>query len=216
RPRLGRVAALGGVSGAGWFSFFTFRPIYLRGGRGPPPAEPGLFLLPMTAGIGIGSMFTGQMVTRTGWTAVFPTYGLTAATVGLVAIAFLAPHLTPAQLAWAFCVVALFMGTVMGVVQVTVQAVTGPRLLGTGAAMVQFSRSVGAAVGTAVVSAILFSILSATDRNTANLFDTIIAHGPDVIASLAPARQDIIHAQIGEAFRAAFLTIAGFTGAGAV
>jgi hypothetical protein len=104
----------------------------------------------------------------------------------------------------------------MGVVQVTVQAVSGPRLLGTGAAMVQFSRSVGAAVGTAAVSAILFSILSATDRNTASLFDSIIAHGPEVIASLAPDRQTVIHAQIGEAFRAAFLTIAGFTCAGAV
>ena len=45
------------------------------------------------------------------------------------------------------------MGTVMGVVQVTVQAVSGPRLLGTGAAMVQFSRSVGAAFGTATEQA---------------------------------------------------------------
>ena len=61
-------------------------------------------------------------------------------------------------MAWAFCAIALFMGTVMGVVQVTVQAVSGPRLLGTGAAMVQFSRSVGAAFGTAAVAAILFSI----------------------------------------------------------
>jgi len=58
--------------------------------------------------------------------------------------------------------------------------------------------------------------LSATDRTTASLFDSIIAHGPEVIASLAPGRQDVIHAQIGEAFRAAFLTIAGFTCAGAV
>jgi hypothetical protein len=61
-----------------------------------------------------------------------PTYGLMAATIGLVAIAFLAPVMSPTQLAWSFCVIALFMGTVMGVVQVTVQAVSGPRLLGTG------------------------------------------------------------------------------------
>jgi len=216
QPSIWRADAMAACHGAALVSLITFLPIYLRAVRGASPAETGLFLLPMTAGIGIGSMFTGQMVTRTGWTAVFPTYGLTAATVGLVMIAFLAPHLTPAQLAWAFCVIALFMGTVMGVVQVTVQAVSGPRLLVTGAAMVQFSRSVGAAVGTATVSAILFSILSATDRNTASLFDSIIQHGPEVIASLAPARQDVIHAQIGEAFRAAFLTIAAFTGAGAL
>jgi len=100
------------------------------------------------------------------------------------------------------------------VVQVTVQAVSGPRLLGTGAAMVQFSRSVGAAVGTATVAAILFSILSATDRSTASLFGDIIEQGPDVLASLAPARQAAVQAQIGEAFRAAFLTIAAFTGIG--
>jgi hypothetical protein len=133
-----------------------------------------------------------------------------------VAIAFSAQHLTPSHLAWAFCVIALFMGTVMGVVQVTVQAVSGPLLLGTGAAMVQFSRSVGAAVGTASVAAILFSILTATDRSTATLFGSIIERGPDAIASLASAQQAIVHAEIGEAFRAAFLTIAAFTGVGAV
>ena len=212
QPSIWRADAMAACHGAALVSLITFLPIYLRAVRGASPAETGLILLPLTAGIGIGSMFTGQMVTRTGCTAVFPTCGLMAATIGLVAIAFLAPLMSPTQLAWSFCVIALFMGTVMGVVQVTVQAVSGPRLLGTGAAMVQFSRSVGAAVGTASVAAILFSILSATDRSTASLFGSIIEQGPDVLASLAPARQAAVHAQIGEAFRAAFLTIAAFTG----
>ena len=128
--------------------------------------------------------------------------------------AFAISHMTTAELAWAFCGIALFMGTVMGVVQVTVQAVSGPRLLGTGAAMVQFSRSVGAAFGTATVAAILFSILTATDRDTANLFGSIIERGPEALAALAPARQALVEAQIGDAFRAAFLTIATFTGVG--
>jgi EmrB/QacA subfamily drug resistance transporter len=216
QPSIWRADAMAACHGAALVSLITFLPIYLRAVRGASPAETGLILLPLTAGIGIGSMFTGQMVTRTGCTAVFPTYGLMAATIGLVAIAFLAPLMSPTQLAWAFCVIALFMGTVMGVVQVTVQAVSGPRLLGTGAAMVQFSRSVGAAVGTASVAAILFSILSATDRGTASLFGSIIEQGPDVLASLAPARQAAVHAQIGEAFRAAFLTVAAFTGIGTV
>jgi hypothetical protein len=119
-------------------------------------------------------------------------------------------------LACAFCIIALFMGSVMGVVQVTVQAVSGPRLLGTGAAMVQFSRSVGAAFGTAMVAAILFSIITAMDRNAAALFGTIIERGPEAIAALAPAQQAIVHAEIGDAFRAAFLTIATFTGIGTV
>ena len=103
----------------------------------------------------------------------------------------------------------------MGVVQVTIQAVAGQRMLGTGAAMVQFSRSVGAAFGTATVAAVLFSVIAASDRETARLFGSMIDHGPEAIAALAPARQAIIQSQIGEAFRTAFVTIAAFTAIGA-
>jgi EmrB/QacA subfamily drug resistance transporter len=209
-----RSDAMAACHGAALVSLITFLPIYLRAVRGASPSETGLILLPLTAGIGIGSMVTGQLVTRTGCTAVFPTYGLMAATAGLLFLAFWLPHLSTAEMAWSFCIIALFMGTVMGVVQVTVQAVSGPRLLGTGAAMVQFSRSVGAAFGTATVAAILFSILTATDRDTANLFGTIIERGPEAIATLAPARLAVVEAQIGDAFRAAFITIATFTGVG--
>jgi hypothetical protein len=107
------------------------------------------------------------------------------------------------------------MGTVMGVVLVTVQTESGPRLLGTGAAMVQFSRSVGAAVGTATVSAVLFSILTATDANTAALFGLVIEHGPDALATLDPARHALVQRQIADAFHAAFFAVACFTGVGA-
>jgi hypothetical protein len=87
-------------------------------------------------------------------------------------------------------------------------------MLGTGAAMVQFSRSVGAAFGTAAVAAVLFSYLALVDRQTASLFGAIIDQGFDAIASLAPARQAIIQGEIADAFRAAFITIAVFTGVG--
>jgi hypothetical protein len=110
---------------------------------------------------------------------------------------------------------AIFMGTVMGVVQVTVQAVAGQRMLGTGAAMVQFSRSVGAAFGTAAVAAVLFSALAAGDRETAGLFGTLIDQGPDSIAALPGARQAVVQGEIAGAFRAAFVTIAAFTAIGA-
>jgi hypothetical protein len=171
--------------------------------------------LPFMFGIGIGSLVTGQLVTRTGRTAMFPSYGYVVATVGLLFLAFWIPHLALRELPWVFGGTAIFMGTVMGVVQVTVQAVAGQRMLGTGAAMVQFSRSVGAAFGTAAVAAVLFSVLAATDRETAQLFGTMIDRGPEAMATLTPARQAIAQAEIGEAFRAAFVTVATFTGFGA-
>jgi EmrB/QacA subfamily drug resistance transporter len=211
-PSIWRSDGLAACHGAALVSLITFLPIYLRAVRGASPAETGLLLLPLTFGIGVGSMITGQIVTRTGRTAVFPSFGLPAATFGLLLLAFYTPRLTVGELPWAWGAIALCMGTVMGVVQLTVQAVSGPRRLGTGAAMVQFSRSVGAAFGTALVAAILFALLAGSDRETAHLFGTIIEEGPDVIATLPPARQVIVHAEIADAFRAALLTIATFTG----
>jgi EmrB/QacA subfamily drug resistance transporter len=214
QPSIWRCDGLAACHGATIVSLVTFLPIYLRAVRGASPAETGMLLLPLMFGIGLGSMMTGQIVTRTGRTAVFPTYGLLATTGCLVFLALSLAHLSIAEMPWVFGFTALCMGTVMGVVQVTVQAVAGPRMLGTAAAMVQFSRSVGAAFGTATVAAVLFSVLAISDRETANLFGAIIDRGPDAIASLPAARQAIVQSEIAAAFRAAFITIAIFTSIG--
>jgi len=214
-PSVWRADGLAACHGAALVSLITFLPIYLRAVRGASPAETGLLLLPLMFGIGIGSLVTGQLVTRTGRTAMFPSYGYVTATAGLLFLAFWVPHLSLSALPWVFGGTALFMGTVMGVVQVTVQAVAGQRMLGTGAAMVQFSRSVGAAFGTAAVAAVLFSALAAKDRELASLFGTMIDRGPDAIAALAPARRAVVQAEIGHAFRAAFAAVASFTAIGA-
>ena len=166
-PSVWRADAMTACHGAALVSSITFLPIYLRAVRGASPAETGLLMLPLMFGIGIGSLVTGQLVTRTGRTAAFPSYGLVAATLGLLFLALSLPHLSLFELPWVFGAIACFMGTVMGVVQVTVQAVAGQRMLGTGAAMVQFSRSVGAAFGTAIVAAVLFSTIAARDPETA-------------------------------------------------
>jgi MFS family permease len=170
--------------------------------------------MPLTIGIGIGSVITGRIVSRTGCTTILPFFGLMVATASLLFLAYWAPYLSIRELPWVFGLNALFMGTVMGVVQVTVQAVAGPKMLGAGAATVQFSRSVGAAFGTAIVSAVLFSILSATATDLAKQFGTIVEQGPNARIALEPARQAVATVEIGNAFRAAFLTIAGFTGLG--
>jgi predicted MFS family arabinose efflux permease len=192
----------------------TFLPIYLQAVRGLSPQETGLLMLPLTAGIGVGSMITGRIVTRTGLTTIFPIWGLVVVTLNLVFFALLASRLPTGYLPWLFGWNALFMGTVMGVVQVTVQAVAGPKMLGAGAASVQFSRSVGAALGTAIVAAVLFSVLTAADPETARLFSVMVQRGPNAMATLEPARQAVAQAEIAEAFQAAFLAMAAFTGIG--
>ena len=176
-PSVWRADGPAACHGAALVSLITFLPIYLRVARGTSPAETGLLLLPLMFGIGIGSLITGQLVARTGHTAIFPSCGYVAATAGLLFLAFWVPHLSLLVLPWVLAGIALFMGTVMGVVQVTVQAMVGQRMLGTGAATVQFSRSVGAAFGTAAVAAVLFSIFAASDPETVSLFGSMIDRG---------------------------------------
>jgi EmrB/QacA subfamily drug resistance transporter len=211
-PSIWRCDGMAACHGAVLVALITFLPIYLRAVRGASPAETGLLLLPLTLGIGVGSLITGQIVTRTGRTAIFPSIGMPLATLGLVFLAFWTPYLSTAVLPWIWGAIAFCMGTVMGVVQLTVQMVAGPRRLGTGAAMVQFSRSVGAAFGTALVAAVVFAILAGSDRETAGMLGAIMELGPQAIATLTPARQAIVQAEIADAFRSAFLTIAAFAG----
>lgn len=210
QPAIWRSDAMAACHGATLVSLLTFMPIYLRVVRGMSAAETGILLLPLTAGIGIGSILTGQVVSRTGKTAVVPSYGMIVAFVALVSLSIWVPELSNLQLAVLLSVNALSMGTVMGVVQVTVQTVAGPKRLGAAAGSVQFSRSVGAAFGTALVGTILFGVLAAVDPDAARVFVGSLESGPGVLASLPAARQAIVHSEIALAFQAAFLMIALF------
>jgi hypothetical protein len=127
-----------------------------------------------------------------------------------------ADALSTAALAWLLMWNGLFMGTVMGVVQVTVQSASGALRLGEAAASVQFSRSLGAAFGTALVAAVLFAVLSMKNPDTGRLFATMVEGGGQLASSLPSTQQATVHAMIADAFRAAFLSIAVFTPLGCV
>lgn len=209
-PTIWRSGALAACHGATLVSLVTFLPIYLHVAKGTSAAQAGLLLLPMMFGIGFGSMLTGRIMSRTGYTMIFPSVGLIFAAATIIFMAFRITQLSTFQLGWVLFLNGLFMGTVMGVVQVTVQTASMPNSLGAGAASVQLSRSLGAAVGTALVGTVLFATFSLADTDAARIFSSLIEQGRGVASSLPPARQTVIQAEIALAFRMAFLTIAGF------
>jgi EmrB/QacA subfamily drug resistance transporter len=215
QPSIWRCDALAACHGAALVSLITFMPMYLIVVRGISAAQVGLMLLPLMIGIGLGSMATGRMVAVSGRTAIFPSSGLVLVTLNLLLLALFVSDLGVGLLVLFFFWNGLCMGTVMGVVQVTVQYVSGASMLGEAAASVQFSRSIGAALGTAVVAAVLFAVLAATDRETAAMFGSMLEQGGRIALPLSPERQAIVQAEVAQAFRAAFLVIAGFTALGA-
>ena len=214
QPAIWRSIALGCCVGATLLSLISFLPIYLQVVRGTDPDATGLLMLPLTACVAIGSLCTGQMITRTGRTAIFPSFGYAAASGLLIILALLGPQLTTRELPWCYGLISLCMGTAMPVVNITVQIAAGRAQLGAAAAAVQFSRSVGSAFGTAVVAAVLFAALASSDRAITPLFAELVERGPVALEALSPARLLVVHFEIGEAFRAAFLTIAAFAAAG--
>ena len=213
-PAIGRADALAAMFGATLISLVTFLPIYYRVIFGASPAEIGLLLLPMTAGTGIGSMLTGQIVSRSGRTAIVPSLGLMVVVVIVVFLAFHSAELSKFQISGILGLNAIFLGTVMGVVQLTVQIAAGPAVLGSAAATVQFSRTLGSALGTAVVGVVLFGYLAATDQGAMSLFVTLLQDGGGTLDTLTAVQRETVQAELLGAFRAAFLTIACFaTGA---
>ena len=192
-------------------SLVSFLPMYLQVVRGATPAGSGFLLLPLTLGVSFGSLFTGRMIARTGHTAIMPSIGLAISLVTLVCLALFAPELTRVQMIAALAVISCCTGTAMPVVQMTVQVVAGPKFLGAAAASVQFSRSVGAVFGTALVGAVLFALLAAQDPHTAAIFADLVERGPSALAGLAAAQRAAVQVEIATAFRGAFLTISGFT-----
>src|SRR5690606_33267680 len=85
-PSIWRSDALAGCHGAVLVSLMTFLPIHLRVVHGASAADIGVLLLPMTIGVGIGSLITGRAVSRTGRTAAFPSGGLIPVVLGMLAL----------------------------------------------------------------------------------------------------------------------------------
>ena len=214
QPTIWRSDALAACHGAALVSLVSFLPLYLRVVRGSSASETGLMLLPLMFGIGAGSMVTGRIVSRTGLTAIFPSFGLIFATAILLGFALWTDQLTGWSMATALFMFGLGFGTVMGVVQVTVQNAAGATSLGSAAASVQLSRSIGAATGTALVGAMLFATLTLSDADAVPVLRSLLEQGPSALADLSAARRAVLEMEIASAFRAGFLTIAAFSAIG--
>jgi EmrB/QacA subfamily drug resistance transporter len=206
-----RTDALAAFAAAQTVSLVSFLPMYLQVVRGAGTAHSGFLLLPLTLGMAAGSLITGRTIAATGRTAILPSVALPVMATVLMSLALFAPHLANWQISTMLAVGSLCAGSAMPTVQMTVQVVAGPRFLGAAAASVQFSRSVGASIGTALVGAVLFAVLASRDPVTAHMFSGIVQGGPKALAVLPESQRVAVIGQIGEAFRWAFFTIGCFT-----
>jgi EmrB/QacA subfamily drug resistance transporter len=202
--------------GAALVPLVAFTPLYMRVMGLGAPSQVGAALLTVSASIGLLSMITGRIVTRTGRTMIIPSIGSALTTVMFLYVSYYAAQFAFDDFIVALALTSMMMGTVMGVVQVTAQTVAGRRMLGAAAGSIQLARSVGASFGTALFGAVLCATVSATDPAAGQLFLQILQSGGQAMQGLEPARQALLLGEIAGGFRAGFLMLACFTALGAM
>ena len=143
------------IMGIGMFGGLIFLPIYLQTVKGMSATHSGLAMLPLVVGMFTTSIGGGQIMARTGRYKWMPIAG--AAVVGVALFAFSrlqvdTPYYVLALIMYAF---GMGLGFTMQVVVTAVQNSVDRRNMGVATASVTFFRSMGGAIGTALLGAIL-------------------------------------------------------------
>jgi MFS family permease len=151
-------ASVIGFAGA-MFALVFLLPIDLQLARGSNAASAGLQLLPLTAGLVVGSTLSGRISSRTHRSGQLPPLGLAAAALALALLALLPP--APWGITAAAAVCGVGFGFVMPAAQIATQMLAGRERLGAAAALLSLTRSSGASLGTAAFGGLAFALLQA-------------------------------------------------------
>jgi EmrB/QacA subfamily drug resistance transporter len=149
----------GFVAGIGMFGALALLPLYLQIVKGSTPTEAGLQTLPLVLGIMSMSVFSGQMISRTGRYKIWPIIGLSLMILGIGALSFIGVDTPYWQVALIMVVIGWGLGGNMQPLTLAVQNAAAPRDMGVATASATFFRQMGGTLGTAVFISVLFSVL---------------------------------------------------------
>jgi len=216
RERTTALAILASVAvGVAMFSSSTFLGQYFQVARGATPTEAGLLTLPMIAGNLVGSVVSGQLISRFGkWKGFL--LGGSVLLIGGLALAGTIDHTTELWITSIYTAVfGLGLGLLMQNLVLAVQNTVRAKDIGSASASVAFFRSVGGAIGVSVLGAIMSNHVK--DLATEGL---AAAHIPvsggsdgasmDLVDLPAPIRE-IMRAAYGDATALIFLIAAAIS-----
>jgi EmrB/QacA subfamily drug resistance transporter len=149
----------GFVAGMGMFGALALLPLYLQIVKGSAPTEAGLQTLPLVLGIMSMSIFSGQMISRTGRYKIWPIIGLSLMIVGIGLLSRIGVDTPYWRTALIMLLVGWGLGGNMQPLTLAVQNAMPPRDMGVATASATFFRQMGGTLGTAVFLSILFSTL---------------------------------------------------------
>ncbi len=200
---------------AALFGAVLYLPLYLQLGRGFGIGASGLLLLPITLSLAASSTLTGRSIARTGHLTAYPKRGLAVSTLAFVTLAATVTFAPTAVVLALTLLAGAGLGTTMPPTQIIVQSAGGSASLASAVASVSVSRSIGGALGVAIVGAVLFILVGGEDALLASVLPHIAESRGAILAGLSDAQRQAITSHLGGAFRVVFLVLATFTCVGA-
>lgn len=167
--------------GFAMFGSSIFLPLYLQAVKGMSPTRSGMAMIPTVAGMMTFSILAGQLITRRGKYKIFPMTGSVIVIVALIVLSRLSVDTPYIQVAVGAFLFGAGMGLTMQTVVVAVQNSVEYRDMGVATSSATFFRSLGGAIGTAVLGAIL------TSRLDHHLSDRLDAAGTTIDRSTIDA-----------------------------
>jgi predicted LPLAT superfamily acyltransferase len=108
------------------------------------------------------------------------------------------------------------LGMVMPAMQVAVQHAAGRELLGAAIGSMSLCRSIGGAIGVAVIGAVIFTSIGRSGSGLSAIIQHVMDAGPEYLGQLSAEDRLAIASQLDQTFRIVFLSIAAVTGVGAL
>jgi EmrB/QacA subfamily drug resistance transporter len=210
RSRTFTLVTVGGfVIGATLFGAIVFLPVFLQLVTGASATAAGLLLTPMMGGMIASSVVSGRLITRTGRYRRYPLLGtlLMAGALGLLATMDVATTRLEAGLFMG--VLGIGIGLVMQNLVLVAQNDVGAQDLGAATATVNFTRSLGGSIGTAVLGAVMSGALATRLQRRlpgdADLDPSAVHGSPETILALDPEIRDVVVTAFSEAVSLVFL-----------
>jgi EmrB/QacA subfamily drug resistance transporter len=144
----------------GFFGGIIFVPLWFQRVLGSSATESGYQILPMMAGLMIGSIGSGQIVSRTGRYKWLMVGGMLVAAVGLLLLTQISAT-TPITTMWIWLVImGLGIGPSMAVFTIVVQNAVPFREMGVATSALTFFRQIGGSIGLAIAGTVFGSSLA--------------------------------------------------------
>jgi EmrB/QacA subfamily drug resistance transporter len=150
---------LGVLIGFGMFGALLTLPLYLQIVFGLNPTASGFATLPLTGGLLIASIGSGQIISRTGKYGIFPVIGSLIMASGYVVLTFLTYDKPLWFIFIAMFLIGLGLGQMMQTLTMAAQNAVKAHQMGVATGASTFFRQIGGTLGVAVLLSVLFATL---------------------------------------------------------